>query len=188
MPTLALILAGLGFFVWSTGRLGPPEVPPPDDPFVPLAVVSEAVSPAVGYLAPDFEASTLEGSPVSLSGLRGRAVFLNFWAPWCGPCRMEMAAIGRLQAQAAEEVRILTIAVDSSEAHVRRFLEKLPTKLPVIHDAQGELGARFQIAGIPTTLLVDPRGVVVLRIVGPRAWDRPEFLAWASRVASTAGE
>jgi hypothetical protein len=100
---------------------------------------------------------------------------------------MEMAAIGRLHARAGEEIRILTIAVDSSEAHVRRFLKELPMKLPVIHDAQGELGAKFKITGIPTTLLVDPRGVVVLRIVGPRAWDRPEFLAWATRVASTAG-
>jgi thiol-disulfide isomerase/thioredoxin len=188
MLTLALILAGLSFFVWSSGRLGPPEVPPPGAPFEPVAVVSEAVSPAVGYLAPDFEGSTLEGKPIRLSGQRRRAVFLNFWAPWCGPCRMEMAAIGRLHAQASEDLRILTIAVDSNEAHVRRFLEKLPMKLPVIHDAQGELGARFQISGIPTSLLIDPRGVVVLRIVGPRAWDRPEFLAWASSVASTVGE
>jgi thiol-disulfide isomerase/thioredoxin len=141
-----------------------------------------------GHIAPDFEARTLGGRPVRLSKLRGKAVFLNFWAPWCGPCRMEMAAIDNLHAQSSDEVSILTIAVESSEAHVRRFVGRHRVTLPVIHDIRGEVGTRFQISGIPTTVLIDPQGVVVRRIVGPRAWDRPEFVAWLSELASATGQ
>ncbi len=58
-------------------------------------------------------------------------------------------------------------------------------QMPVILDADGAIGNKFRIAGIPTTLLLDPRGVVVKRVVGPRAWDDPEFVAWLGRLGAS---
>ncbi|MFQ5456957.1 MAG: TlpA family protein disulfide reductase [Myxococcota bacterium] len=181
--TFMLILLLLAFFVWRSGTLGPPEVVPLEKLIVPVPVVSENTAPREGYYSPDFEARTRDGEAVRLSDMRGKAVFLNFWAPWCGPCRAEMAAIGRLAESAPADIRILTIAIDSNGEDVARFADKHDVRFPIIHDKDGSLGATFQIAGIPTTILLDPRGLVVSRIVGPRAWDHPDFLAWISKLA-----
>ena len=188
LPTSLLIAVLLGIFVWRSGKLGPPEVVPPDGRFVPTPLISDVESPRVGYFSPDFHATTLSSRPVRLSDLRGKAVFMNFWAPWCGPCKAEMAAIGDLAKRAPKTVSVLTIAVDAREADVRSFIDKNGVQFPVIHDDDGDLGARFQISGIPTTLLLDHRGVIVSRIVGPRDWGREEFVSWMARLAEPDSE
>ncbi len=148
------------------------------------AVTPETVAPRENYRAPDFEATDVEGRPVSLSALRGRAVFVNFWATWCVPCRRELPAIGRLAARAPKGVAVLTIATDSKEPDVREMMRAHGIRFPVVMDEKGTLGAKYEVAGIPTTLLLDPRGIVVKRVVGPRAWDHPEFVAWMGRLAA----
>jgi len=180
--TLLLIAAFLALFVWRTGALGPPEVAPPEDLMVPVPVVSANQAPREGYLSPLFEGRTLDGDPVRLEALRGHPVFMNFWAPWCGPCRAEMEAIGRLAEDSPGDVRVLAIAVDSQESDVRRFVRKYRVDFPVLQDDGGVLGAKFEIAGLPTTLILDPRGIVVKRIVGARAWDHPDFSAWMTKL------
>jgi len=182
--TLLLIVALLALFVWRSGKLGPPEVVPLDKLMVPTPVVSEAVAPREGYISPDFDARTLGHESVHLSALRGKAIFLNFWAPWCKPCQAEMASIGRLAEAASQDVRILTVALDTTGPAVEDFIRKNRIRFPVIYDEDRELGTRFEVAGIPTTLLLDGRGFVVSRIVGPRAWDRPEFIDWISGLAA----
>jgi len=111
-------------------------------------------------------------------------VFVNFWATWCVPCRRELPAIGRLDARAPEGVAVLTIATDSKEPDVREMMRAHGIRFPVVMDETGTLGAKYEVAGIPTTLLLDPRGIVVKRVVGPRAWDHPEFVAWMGRLAA----
>ncbi len=181
----ALLLAVLGFLAWRLGEVAPPEAPPLEDLDFP-AVSPDTVAPREGYRAPDFAAVDLEGGPVKLSALRGRAVFLNFWATWCIPCRRELPAIARLAARAPAGVEVLTIATDSREPDVRTMLRERGVRVPVIFDDSGLLAAQYEVTGIPTTLLLDARGVVVKRIVGPRAWDHPEFVAWLGRLAPQA--
>jgi peroxiredoxin len=99
-----------------------------------------------------------------------------------------MAAIGDLAERAPKTVSVLTIAVDAREEDVRRFVDKYGVQFPVIHDDRGDLGAKFQISGIPTTLLLDNRGVIVSRIVGPRDWSRDEFVSWMAMLAEPESE
>jgi thiol-disulfide isomerase/thioredoxin len=183
--TTALLLAVLGLLVWRLGKVTPPETPPLDD-FVPAPVVSEAREPREGYFAPDFRAVDLDGRAVHLDDLRGRAVFLNFWATWCGPCRREIPAIGRLARRSGSGVAVVTVATDSTAADVRGFLREARSRIPVVVDEGGELGTRYDVAAIPTTFLVDPRGIIVKRIAGARAWDHPEFVAWLGKLAAPA--
>ncbi|MDP3938000.1 MAG: TlpA disulfide reductase family protein [Deltaproteobacteria bacterium] len=188
LPATVLFMALLlGLLVWRMGVLGPPEVSPPEDLMVPVPVVSSTRAPREGYLSPPFDARTLKGRRVELEELRGSPVFMNFWAPWCGPCRAEMEAIGRLADESPGDVHVLAIAVDSREEDVQRFVQKNGVSFPVIYDDDGSLGARFEIAGLPTTIILDPRGFVVKRIVGARAWDHPDFSAWVAKLASTDG-
>lgn len=99
-----------------------------------------------------------------------------------------MAAIGRLADEAPGDVHVLAVAVDSREEEVQRFVQKNGVSFPVIHDEEGNLRAKFEIAGLPTTIILDPRGLVVMRIVGARAWDHPDFSAWMAKLASTDGD
>ena len=138
--TFLLIAVLLGLFLWRTGSLAPPEVAPPAGLEPPAPVISRNQAPREGYLSPLFEARTMEGRAVRLEELRGQPVFINFWAPWCGPCRAEMAAIQRLADRAPGDVRVLAIAVDSREADIRRFLDRYELALPVIHDEDRALG------------------------------------------------
>jgi cytochrome c biogenesis protein CcmG/thiol:disulfide interchange protein DsbE len=182
---IALVVAVLAFLVSREGSLRPPEMgatgaPDPDPP-----AASGMVSPTKGYLAPDFAASDLEGRRVRLSNLRGKAVFINFWATWCAPCKKEMPAIGRLALRLPPDAAILTVAGDSGEQEVRRFVRALRMQVPVILDADGAISNKFRIAGIPTTLVLDPRGVVVKRVLGPRAWDDPQFVTWLDRLGGS---
>jgi thiol-disulfide isomerase/thioredoxin len=194
--TFALIAAALAFLIRGGEKLSAPEISPmgrPDQnhaarpmgaPGPGVPVVSEAVSPDEGYFAPDFDALDLQGHPIKLSALRGKAVFLNFWATWCGPCKKEMPAIGRLIEHLPPGAAIVTVASDSQEESVHRFVRAFRMRAPVIMDADGALGAKFRITGIPTTFLIDSHGIVVKRIVGPRAWDDPKFSSWFGALAS----
>jgi len=186
--TLLLITLLLALFVWRSGELGPPEVAPLDDLTLPIPVVSQTATPREGYFSPDFEAQTLEGAAVHLFDMRGKTVFLNFWAPWCEPCRAEMASIGRLAEVAPGDVGVVTIAINSERDAVERFSKKYKIGFPVIHDAAGDLRETFQVVGIPTTLLLDARGVVARRITGPRSWDDPDFMTWLSKLAASGVE
>lgn len=186
--TLLLITVLLALFVWRSGELGPPEVAPGEELILPIPVISDTAAPREGYFSPDFEAQTLEGAAVHLFDMRGKAVFLNFWAPWCAPCRAEMASIGRLVEAAPGDVGVVSIAIDSDRGTVERFTKKYKIGFPVIHDAAGDLRKTFQVVGIPTTVVLDARGVVARRITGPRSWDDPAFMSWLSKLSAADGE
>ncbi len=126
-------------------------------------------APQVGFLAPDFTLSTLDGGSVSLHDLRGQVVVLNFWASWCPPCRAEMPALARVaQTYAPQGVTVLAVhatASDSPQA-ARRFLDELGLHLPVALDTDGRVVQAYRLSAFPTTFFVDPQGVIRDLVVG----------------------
>lgn len=141
----------------------------------------------VGSLAPDFELRDLTGGTVRLSSLRGKVVFLNFWATWCAPCRVEMPAMESLQRTlAGEPFVMLAVSVDEGgEPAVRQFLADIPHTYPVLLDA-GEGGRRlasptarsYQITGVPETFIIDAKGYIVEKIVGPADWSSLQMVEY----------
>ncbi|MEO8603745.1 MAG: TlpA disulfide reductase family protein [bacterium] len=133
-----------------------------------------------GYSAVDFTLPDLAGTPVRLSDLRGKIVFLNLWATWCPPCRAEMPSMQALyQRLQGREFAMLAVSEDSDGAKsVAPFVQDLGLTFPVLLDADNHLPARYGVTGYPETFIIDRTGNVVKHVIGPEAWDRPEMVAY----------
>ncbi len=147
----------------------------------PGAAPAGHVEPAVGHRAPDFTLPDLHGRPVQLSKvLRTKAVFLNFWATWCVPCREEMPMMERAYREyRGHGLEMLAVSLDSGpkDAVVRevsKFMAELGLSFPALLDPEWEAARRYRLFGIPTTVLVDRRGIVRAFEVGPRDWFAAE--------------
>ena len=126
--------------------------------------VGPSSGPRVGELAPEFSLQMIGGPTMRLSELRGQPVLLNFWAPWCPPCREELPM---LQAAYSENLVVLGIAVRAPSDTVMDFAADLGLELPLLLDQDGRASDAYQVRGLPTSLFVDGRGLVVARHVGP---------------------
>jgi peroxiredoxin len=137
---------------------------------------SERHAVRVGDEAPNFRLRDLDGNMTSLSQFRGQVVLLNFWATWCGPCRVEMPAMERLfRTFSRREFQILAISTDPQGAAVTRpFQQKTGLTFPILHDTDMRIGLIYGARSLPMTLMVDRQGVVRQKIFGARDWDSPE--------------
>jgi peroxiredoxin len=121
-----------------------------------------ADAPADRPPMPDFHLRTLDGHKVKLSDYAGKVVLVSFWASWCNPCKQELAFLDPLAQKYAEKgLVILAINTDGpkSQAEVRRFVSSKDLKLPVLVDADGEVGGKLDPRGVmPFTIYVDRAG------------------------------
>ena len=132
----------------------------------------------IGAAAPDFQLWNLDGDAVTLSGYQGRVVMLNFWATWCGPCRVEMPAMEVLYQQfRRNDFEILAISTDAQGAAVTRpFRDSMGLSFPILHDSDFRVGVTYGTRTLPMTFLVNRRGIITHRIFGARDWQSPEAL------------
>jgi peroxiredoxin len=147
--------------------------PAPTQPSPPPPVATPAPAPTVpqgnqiGNLAIDFQLKNLEGKTVSLSGLRGKPVLLNFWATWCPPCRSEMPYLQQIyNSYSAQGLELLEIDVGESASPVKQFLASNNLTLPVLLDTDKKVALAYGTAAIPTSLLIDKNGIIKQRIIG----------------------
>lgn len=125
-------------------------------------------APTIGGPAPDFTLPTLDGRSVSLSGLRGKPVVINFWATWCAPCRDEMPLLQAVATRhAASGLTVLAIDVQEGEALVQAFVDEFGLTFPVLLDKTGEVVSRYRVRGLPTTVFVDRSGNIQSVYLGP---------------------
>ncbi|MDN7244433.1 peroxiredoxin family protein [Planococcus shenhongbingii] len=127
---------------------------------------------AKGKVAPDFELTTLDGETVSLSDYQGKKVILNFWATWCPPCRAEMPHMQKYFEEQAKEENVEILAVnltteDRGIDKVKTFVREYDLTFPILMDLEGEIGASYQAVTIPTSYMIDTKGRVQNKIVGP---------------------
>lgn len=138
--------------------------------------VLERVVPTVGTTAPNFQLWDLDGKPISLSQYQGRVVLINFWATWCGPCRVEMPAMEQLYRQFnGKGFEILAVSTDQQGVAVTRpFKESLGLSFPILHDSDYRVGITYGARTLPITFLVDRQGLIRHRIFGARDWGSQE--------------
>lgn len=130
-----------------------------------------------------WTATGLDGQPVPFKNYAGRAVFLNVWATWCGPCVTEMPSIARLAANPRlKDVAFVCVATDDSIEPVRRFAERLQAPMTIVH-AGGEIPPVFRSDSIPATYILAPDGRIVYTETRGRDWDDAEIVALLERLA-----
>ena len=129
-----------------------------------------------GVEAPDFTYPDLDGKEVSLAGHRGKVVLVNIWATWCPPCRQEMPSMQRLYEKfKGENFEILAVSIDSegSEA-VAPFMRKMNLTFRALLDPGETIKPLYGITGVPESFIIDKKGILVEKIIGPINWATPE--------------
>ncbi len=120
------------------------------------------------------EAVLLDGAGLetSLAQYKGKWVVLNFWATWCAPCRKEMPALQRL-ADAMPEIAVVPVATGRNDVAmiVKFYGEAGVTSLPVLRDPKSGLAHQMGVMGLPVTVIVNPQGQEVARLIGDAEWD-----------------
>jgi len=172
----ALVVGAAVLALWQAGVLfqesdepeGVVNIRPADASLPTPAAPGLSVGLAEGNLAPNFEFSSFAGERLKLTDYRGRPVLLNFWATWCGPCRVELpdmeTAMERYQGQ-----RLAVIAVNSGEslAAGRRFLDQLDVRLTAFaYDPEQAIVKRYSLIGMPTSYFINAEGVIARVVTG----------------------
>ncbi len=123
----------------------------------------------------DFTVKSLVGDSENLSDYRGKVIFLNFWATWCGPCRAEVGEIDALhETLKDEDFMIMALSIQEQKKKVSKFIKSNDVDFPVYLDSDGAVAAMYGVNGIPTTYIIAPDGTIVGRAVGPRQWGGTE--------------
>ena len=125
-------------------------------------------APVIGAAVPDFTLTAAQTEkPITLSDLRGRPVVLNFWATWCGPCRIEMPAFEvAYRDNQQENLSVLAINYAESSQMVLDFGAELGLSFPLLLDPDGRVHELFQIIGYPSTLFIAPDGTLASAHIG----------------------
>jgi thiol-disulfide isomerase/thioredoxin len=153
----AAAFAKAGFKVEKT-RSAPPEF------YAPLANVDEKTG--------DSGSGPVRGT--SLADYRGKVLFLNLWATWCGPCRGEMPSMEKLYRRYRDKgLEILAVNLQEEKEEVEDFMEEYSLSFPAALDGDGKIGALYGARAIPTTYILDREGKVVTRVVGSLNWEHP---------------
>jgi len=131
----------------------------------------------------DFELQDLSGATRRLSDFRGKVVFLNFWATWCGPCRFEMPSMEKLYRRLKDEgLEILAVNLQEDRSSVEQFVDEYGLSFPVLLDTTGRIGATYGARSIPTTYIVDREGFVIAGTIGTREWDTEEYIRFFEKL------
>ena len=131
----------------------------------------EIPSPLIGKRAPDFTLTLFDGRSLGLEELRGKVVFLNFWASWCPPCRAEARTLeAAWQKYKDQDVVFVGIAIQDTEEDARAFLREFGITYPNGRDPTGKIAIDYGVWGIPETFIVDGQGRITYKHVGGIGW------------------
>jgi thiol-disulfide isomerase/thioredoxin len=138
-----------------------------------MAQRSRAFAPAIlgkSTPAPDFTLERLDGGSMKLSDLRGKAVLLNFWATWCGPCKIETPWLVELQSQyGSEGLQVVGVAMDDSgKDEIAKFAKDMGVNYPVLLGKEAVGDAYGGVPALPETFFIGRDGKIVDRIIGLR--------------------
>ena len=156
----------------------------------------------IGGAAPDFSAVTLPtttGAPGAgavagpvpvrvakgIDDYAGEVVLLNIWATWCGPCRIEMPSMERLQKRLGPKgLRIVAVSVDDPgmEPRIKAFVDELGLTFEILHDAPGKIRQTYQTTGVPETFIVGRDGLIRRRLIGEDDWSSEANVAFLERL------
>jgi cytochrome c biogenesis protein CcmG/thiol:disulfide interchange protein DsbE len=121
-----------------------------------------------GKPAPAFTLRALDsGKPVSLEQFRGRPVVINFWASWCGPCKMEHPVLEWGAQQFGSQAQFLGIIFEDTEVNAQGFLQEMGLSFPQLVDPRSRISVDYGVSGVPETYFITSEGIILGKHVGP---------------------
>lgn len=126
-------------------------------------------------VAPDFTVYDIDGNPVHLSDFKGKPVVLNFWASWCGPCKMEMPDFNEKYLELGENINFIMVnSTDGSRETVEiasEFIKSTGYSFPVYYDNDSDASMKYGVYSLPTTFFIDADGNFVTYATGAISGD-----------------
>jgi thiol-disulfide isomerase/thioredoxin len=126
-----------------------------------LSFAAGAGSAEVGEPAPPFSLMTADGKAMALADLRGRIVYVDFWASWCAPCRRSFPWMNEMQQRYGDGFTVIAVNVDRRRADAEQFLQINTARFAVVYDDQGATPLAYSVKGMPSSYLINARGTVV---------------------------
>jgi cytochrome c biogenesis protein CcmG/thiol:disulfide interchange protein DsbE len=150
--------------------IGATRVRPQQTTAAPTIVSDEVMAPAplANHPAPDFTLSSLAGTKVALSDLKGQVLLINVWATWCPPCRVEMPNIQAAYEQYHEQgFTVVAVNMQEDPSTVAAFMRDHQLTFPALLDLDGQVSRSYQALSLPSSFFVDRRGVIRAVYHGP---------------------
>lgn len=142
-----------------------------------LAIALPTLAGPAGAPAPQFTLSTRGGRDVSLTQYHGRVVMINFWASWCGPCRQEMPLLESIYKKYNKlGFTLLGVNVEPDSKAADDWLKATPVTFPILYDNESKVSKLYEVAGMPSTVIIDRSGKLRVLHRGYKPGDENEYL------------
>lgn len=144
----------------------------------------EVVKAIEGLNAPDITLNDLSGKNLRLSDIKGSVVFINFWASWCQPCRDEMPSLQALYSNFRDndKFRMITILYRDDPGRASSYLRENNLDLPLWIDRDGKAAASYGLTGVPETFIIDKRGILRKKVIGPADWSSAGVISFITEL------
>jgi peroxiredoxin len=175
-PFIVLVVGlAIAFSIWKSGYTGVPKEPP-----------KPTESQIEGTPAPDFTLPDLNGINHTLSNYKGKVVFLNIWATWCQPCKDEMPSMEKLyQKFKDKDFAMLAVSIDKDgKKSVEPFMKEYKLTFPALLDPEGTTSKLYKTTGVPETFIIDKKGTVIHKVIGPRDWGTDKVFEVFEKITS----
>lgn len=137
------------------------------------------IGTTVGRASPELSLRDTAGKVYTLSELKGSVVFINFWASWCQPCKEEMPSLQALynRFKGDPKFRLVTILYRDDYEKARALMKEGGFEFPVYLDPEERSAAAYGVTGVPETYIVDKKGILREKVIGPADWNSPQAIS-----------
>ncbi len=155
---------------------------------VTLGIAAPCLALEIGQTPQNFSLDSNRGTQFNLSELKGKVVYVDFWASWCSSCKASMPWLNKLQNQLGDSFQVVAVNLDEQRETAQAFLQKSGVNLLVAYDPAGTIPEQFGVQAMPTSFLLDKNGKVAFIHEGFNSKDSAELEAKIREVVSSSAK